>query len=130
MAGEATRSTACHQIRNRAIANWASDRHQVNVASPVVITAQRQGPGRVDAGELLAERADDAFCHGGQIPLFGRRQPSQHLERSSGHGPASWQRCAASVRVSAAWGSAPARLAFFASNARVHSPAAQAAPIS
>ena len=86
--------------------------------------AQRQGPSRVDADELLAERTDDAFCHRGQIPLYGRRQPSQQLERSSGHVPASWQRCAASVRVRAASGSAPARPAFFASNPRVHSPAA------
>jgi hypothetical protein len=43
------------------------------------------------------------------------------------HSPASWRRALASVLVRAAAGSAPTKLAFLASKARVHNPAAHAA---
>ena len=52
------------------------------------------------------------------------------LEETRGHSPASRARSLASVLVSVAAGSAPKRLAFLASKARVHSPAAHAARMS
>src|SRR4029078_8185224 len=117
---------ARHQIGNWANSNGISDRHQVKVASPVLITAQRQGPGRLDGEELLAECADDALCYLAHITLAGRWQPSQRLRGSLRHIPASERRWAASVGVSAASGSAPTTLALLDSHAAGHTTALHA----